>query len=73
MIRLLAAILALAMTASAEEKIWSALVLASNPGPGKKPKEAPAELAPYTKKLSKVFKCAQFEILGSATKAIVAG
>src|SRR5688572_28218027 len=73
MLRLLAAFLALMLTASAEEKIWSALVLASDPEPGKKAKEAPAELAPYARKLTKVFNYTQFEILGSATKAIGGG
>ncbi len=73
MLRVLAAILALALTASAEEKIWSALVLASNPEEGKKAKDAPDELAPYAKRLTKVFKYTQFEILGSATKAMGGG
>jgi hypothetical protein len=45
-------------------------VLASDPGPGKKAKEAPAELAPYAKKLTRVFNYSQFEILGSATKSM---
>jgi hypothetical protein len=70
MLRLLAAILALALTAMAEEKIWSALVLASDPEPGKKAKDAPAELAPYARKLAAALNYSQFEILGSATKAI---
>jgi hypothetical protein len=69
MIRLLLAILMLGgMSAQADQKIWSALVLASDPVAGAKPAEPPADLAPYAKKLSKIFKYQQFEILGSATK-----
>jgi hypothetical protein len=69
MIRLLLAILILGgMSAQADQKIWSALVLASNPEAGTKAAEPPADLAPYAKRLSKVFKYQQFEILGSATK-----
>ena len=71
MIRLLLAILMLGgMPAQADQKIWSALVLASDPVDGAKPAEPPADLAPYAKRLTKVFKYQQFEILGSATKEI---
>ena len=71
MIRLLLAILMLGgMSAQADQKIWSALVLASNPEAGAKPTAAPADLAPYAPRLSRAFKdkYQQFEILGSATK-----
>ena len=71
MIRLLLAILMLGgMSAQADQKIWSALVLASNPEAGAKATEPPADLASYAPRLAKAFKnkYQQFEILGSATK-----
>lgn len=54
----------------AEEKVWSALVLASNARKGEQPKAAPSEIAAYVPTLGKFFGCNQFEILGSATKAM---
>jgi hypothetical protein len=60
----------LAVAASAEDRVWSAVVLASNPAKGMEPKAPPAELAPFAKKLDKVFGYQQYEILGSATKSM---
>lgn len=56
--------------AMAEEMVWSALVLASSAKKGEQPKAPPAELAPFAPKLGKFFGYDQFEILGSATKAM---
>lgn len=46
------------------------MVLASNPAPGSEPTPPPAELAAYAKRLTKIVGFQQFEILGSASKAI---
>jgi hypothetical protein len=73
MFRILTILFLLTTAVSAEEKIWAALVYASNPAKGQKPTAAPAELAEYTAKLSKTFNYEQFEILGSATKAMGGG
>ncbi len=54
--------------AGPEDKVWSAVVLASNCKKGEQPVVAPPELAPYVRRLSKIFGCAQFEVLGSAVK-----
>ena len=70
MIRFLAILLLFASAAFAEEKVWSAVVLASKPAKGKSAARPPAELAPFTGKLTKVFGYDQFEILGSATKSM---
>ena len=69
-LRLLAVLFALTLAVHADEKVWSAVILASNPARGEKPKEPPADLAPYAAKLTKVFGYEQFEILGSASKAM---
>ena len=45
-------------------------MLASNPKNGGQSKPAPAELAAFEKRLTKFFGYRQFEILGSATKAM---
>src|SRR5437588_11487290 len=58
------------MQGAAEEKVWSAVVLASNVPKGARPAAVPPELAPFAQKLSKFFGYDQFEILGSATKAM---
>ena len=58
------------MQGAAEEKVWSAVVLASNAKKGAQPLPVPPELAPYAAKLSKFFGYDQFEILGSATKVM---
>ena len=70
MMRLLASLLLLTALASADDKVWSAVVLASNPDKGKAAKQPPAEIAPFAAKLTKVFGYSQFEILGSATKSM---
>jgi hypothetical protein len=54
----------------AEEKVWSAVVLASKVKKGEPAKPVPAELVPFAPRLAKVFGYDQFEILGSATKAM---
>jgi hypothetical protein len=51
------------------DKIWSAVVLASNAKSGQRPSVA-SELVPYAARLSKFFGYDQFQVLGSATKAI---
>lgn len=70
MSRFLAILLLLASAALAEDKVWSAVVLASKPAKGKDAARPPAELAPFAGKLTKVFGYEQFEILGSATKSM---
>jgi hypothetical protein len=57
-------------SASGGEEIWSAMILASNPSPGREPEAPPAELAAYAKRLTKIVGYEQFEIIGSASKAI---
>ncbi len=54
--------------AEVREKVWSAVVLASNVSKGGRPAEVAPELAPYVAKLSKFFGYDQFEVLGSATR-----
>jgi hypothetical protein len=54
----------------AHEKVWSAVVLASNAKKGEHPGEVAPELAPFVQKLSKFFGYNQFEVLGSATKTM---
>jgi len=56
--------------ARADEKVWSAVVLASKQKKGERPKAAPAELAPFVPKLAKFFGYDQFEVLGSAMKTM---
>jgi hypothetical protein len=67
---LLAAFIFCATFAHGEEKIWSALVLASDPQSGRVPLQPPPELADYARKLTKIFGYQQFEILGTASKAM---
>lgn len=62
--------LAASVPGIAEDKVWSAVILASNAKKGEHPKVPPSEIAPYVPKLGKFFGCDQFEILGSATKAM---
>lgn len=69
-LRLLAVLFAFTIAAHADEKVWSAVILASDPPRGEKPKAPPAEIAAYSAKLTKVFGYEQFEIIGSATKAM---
>ena len=56
--------------AGADEKVWSAVVLASNAQKGETPVPVPSELAPFAARLSKCFGYDQFRILGSATKVM---
>ena len=60
---------ALALTASvrAEDKIWTAVVLATNAA---SPKETPKELRDSLPKLKSIFGYNQFEIIGSASDKI---
>lgn len=53
-----------------EDKVWSAVVLASSLKKGEQAKPTPRELAPFVPKLSSFFGYDQFEILGSAVKSI---
>ncbi len=53
--------------AMAEDKIWSAVLLASN---SKQPKAPPAPLGPVCKRLRNLLGYNQFEILGSTTNTI---
>jgi hypothetical protein len=74
MIRIVfAAFLLCATSAFGGEEIWSAMILASNPAPGKVPTPPPDEIASYAKRLTKVVGYEQFELLGSASKAIGRG
>ena len=61
---------ALSAVAGAEDRVWSAVVLASNAPRGGLPMPAPGELAPFASRLAKIFGYDQFEILGSATKVM---
>jgi len=54
----------------AGDKVWSAVVLASNAEKGAKPTAPVAELAPFIAKLSSFFGYDHFEILGSAVTSI---
>lgn len=65
--RCLALVVALAASARAEDKIWTAVVLATN---ASSPKETPKELRTYEPKLKRIFGYNQFEIVGSATEKI---
>ena len=62
--------LAASLPGIAEDKVWSAVVLASNAKKGEQPKVPPTEIGPYVPKLGKFFGYNQFEILGSATKVM---
>lgn len=63
----LAATLAVAAPSRAEDKIWSAVVIASNSA---KPKDPPAALGPVCARLTRMLGYNQFEILGSTTTTI---
>ena len=65
-------VLALSLRASApaEDKIWTAVVLATN---ASSPKETPKELRDCLPKLKRVFGYNQFEIVGSASDKIEDG
>jgi hypothetical protein len=68
--RFLAIFLALVAVIHADDKVWCAVILASDPPKGEEPKDPPAEIAAYAKKMVKVFGCEQFEMIGSATKVM---
>ena len=53
--------------APAADRIWSAVVLATNPPA---PKEAPAELREFAPRLKRVFGYSQFELIGAASEKI---
>jgi hypothetical protein len=57
----------LAGAAHADERIWSALVLANKV---EKPQPAPRELAKVGRKIEQIFGVNQLEIIGSATKKV---
>ncbi len=63
----LAALWLLAPEARAEDRIWSAIVLASETA---QPKEPPAELQRVAKKIERFFGYNQLELIGSANKEI---
>ena len=52
---------------AAVDKIWSAVVLATNPP---SPKDAPLELREFTTRLKRVFGYSQFELIGAAAEKI---
>ena len=59
--------LILLATAHAEDRLWSAVVVASNVA---KPKDPPAELKPMVARLKRLFGCNQFEIIGTDVKPV---
>ena len=70
-IALLAALtLGLAAAAHADDRIWTAVVLATNAA---SPKETPKELRDSLPKLKRIFGYNQFEIIGSASEKIEDG
>ncbi len=62
--------LALAAACRAEDKIWSAVVVATNAA---SPKEVPKELRESLPKLKRIFGYNQFEVIGSASDKIEDG
>lgn len=56
-----------ALTARGEDRLWSAVLIASN---ATSPKEPPAELKPVVSRLKRVFGYNQFEVLGTDTKPV---
>ena len=56
-----------ARKAQSSDKIWSAVLLATNPPT---PKEAPPELGEFAPRLKRVFGYSQFEVIGAATEEI---
>ena len=64
------AVIALTSSARADDKIWTAVVLATN---AESPKEPPAELRTSLPKLKRIFGYNQFEIVGSASDKIADG
>ena len=66
----LALAFAFVLPAKAEDKIWTAVVLATNAA---SPKETPKELRDSLPKLKRVFGYNQFEVIGSASEKIEHG
>ena len=58
------------VAAKPDDKVWSAVVLASNAKKGERPVAAAPDLAPFVPRLSKLFGYDQFEVLGSAVKTM---
>jgi hypothetical protein len=56
--------------AAAPDKIWSALVVATNAA---SPKDAPAELREFAPRLKRIFGYNQFDIIGDATVVVDVG
>lgn len=52
---------------AATDKIWSAVILATNP---ESPKAAPPELAEFAPRLKRIFGYTQFEVIGATTETI---
>lgn len=63
-------LLSLAALAVAEDRVWSAVLVANNVP---QPKPIPAELKPVAARLQRVFGYNQFEIIGSASAALEDG
>ncbi len=61
------AVVALCASVRADDKIWSAVVLATDAA---KPADAPAELRDFAARLKRVFGYNQFELIGSAVQTI---
>jgi len=57
----------LASSAHAEDRLWSAVLIANNAA---RPKEPPVELKPVVARLKRVFGYNQFEVLGADTQPI---
>jgi hypothetical protein len=58
---------ALHSTPARVDRIWSGVIVATNP---EKPKDPPVELREFVPKLKRIFGYTQFELAGSATEAI---
>jgi hypothetical protein len=58
------------VTLQADDKVWSAVILATN---ASSPKELPAELRPIAPRLKRVFGYNQFEIVGTDQEALADG
>ena len=58
------------VAAGPDDKVWSAVVLASKSKKGEHPVASAPELAPFVAKLTKRLGYDQFEVLGSATKTM---
>ena len=64
---LLLFLLAVALTARGEDRLWSAVLLATNAA---SPKDPPSELKPVVGRLKRLFGYNQFEVLGADTKSL---